>query len=84
MYNRVKMLANSDKNTFGKLATTQVELVKPTEASSSDIDEDYELSKIVAQKMNIHVMEGDHSSVLSNSKLIQYFNSFSKLHNGHA
>jgi len=84
MYNRVKMLANSEKNTFAKLGTTRVELVKPTEAATSDIDEDYELSKIVQQKISIHVMEGDHSSMLTNSKLIQYFNSFSKLHNGDA
>jgi fatty acid synthase len=71
LFNRLKISLNADKISFEKLESSSMTLYKPSEMSLNQIDEDYGLSEFTEQKLVIKNIEGDHVSILSNSKLIE-------------
>lgn len=73
VFNRIKISLNADKILFEKLkSSTQISLIKPSEASLLDIDGDYGLSDLSDGTIEVKVIEGDHLSILSNFELIQF------------
>lgn len=74
LINRIKISLNADKINLPTLSSTPLSLIKPTQSSAKDFDEDYGLSKFATQKINIDTIEGDHTSILSNPELIKLLN----------
>lgn len=74
LINRIKISLNADKINLPTLSSTPLSLVKPTQSSAKDFDEDYGLSKFATQKIKIDTIEGDHTSILSNPELIKLLN----------
>ena len=78
--NRVKLIANlnveKDKMTdiLDTKLKSEITLIRPTEVSFADIDEDYNLNKYTEQKVNIKYVEGHHLSVLENIELTKILN----------
>lgn len=52
-----------------------ITLIRPTQASFSDIDEDYSLHRYTEQEVNIKYVEGNHLTVLENPELTDIINS---------
>lgn len=73
MYNRIKMVSNLDVNSV-KPIKTSITLVRPSDVSVVDIDEDYDLSKFTSGKISLKFVEGDHTSMLDSPKLSQVIN----------
>jgi hypothetical protein len=71
LFNRLKVSLNADKISFGKLENSSMTFFKPSEMSLNQIDDDYGLSELIKHKLIIKNIEGDHVSILSNSKLIE-------------
>jgi len=73
--NRIKMSVKVDPSTFPSLQSTTIELIKASITSVKDIGENYGLSQYSNKTINVQVMDGDHSTILSNPKLFHYLNS---------
>jgi fatty acid synthase, animal type len=71
---RVKMCLEIDSISFGVCYSTSMTLITPTEVTVKDIDEDYGLSRYCSGIVNVTEVEGNHSSILKNSKLIELLN----------
>lgn len=71
---RTKMSLNADKLEIGKLKNTSISLIKPTNSSAKDLDEDYGLGKYCSQKVKVTLLEGDHASILKKPELIKILN----------
>lgn len=52
-----------------------ITLIRPTQASFTDIDEDYSLHRYTEQEVNIKYVEGNHLTVLENPELTDIINS---------
>ena len=78
LFNRIKKILNIDLKSFKPLNNTPISFVRPLQASIIDIDEDYGLSKYSKQKINLKFVEGNHMSMLDNSKLTDFINELSK------
>lgn len=80
LLNRLKLVMNFnfDKNEMAGIldATLKatITLIKPTQASCTDIAEDYHLNKFTKQNVNIKYLDGNHLTVLENTKLINILN----------
>lgn len=70
---RIKMAVNIDLNVIEPI-TSPITLIRPTEASMIDIVEDYGLSKYTTDAVHLNFIEGNHSSMLDNNKLIKIIN----------
>ncbi|XP_055698842.1 fatty acid synthase [Phlebotomus papatasi] len=70
---RLKVILEADITNIVPLKCP-ITLVRPTEVSIVDIDEDYELSKYTTGPVNLKFIEGNHISMLENSKLPQIIN----------
>lgn len=73
MYNRLKILLNYDTENVQRIKS-HITLVRPTEVAVVDIDEDYELSRFTEGQVNLKFIDGNHTTVLDNDKLIQIIN----------
>lgn len=73
MYSRLKLVFAFDTENVQKIQSS-ITLVRPTEVSVVDIDEDYELSKYTEGAVNLKFVEGNHTTMLDNDKLIQLIN----------
>lgn len=73
MYRRLKMVMEYDTKNVKKIKTG-ITLVRPTEVAVVEIDEDYELSKYTEGKVNLKFIEGNHITMLDNSKLSDIIN----------
>jgi len=73
--NRIRMLAKVDERTFPSLQSTSVVLIKASITLLNSIEEDYGLSQYSAKEITVQVMEGDHTSILSNPAMVQFLNS---------
>lgn len=71
---RTKISLNADKIVFKKLKNTPITLIKPTNSSAKDLDEDYGLGKFCNDKVKLNVIEGDHASILKSTDLIKLLN----------
>lgn len=68
LFNRITLLTKLDLKSFPQITTT-VTLVKPTEISLHNINNDYGLSMYVQNEIDIRVVEGNHMSILENKEL---------------
>ncbi|CAO1403431.1 unnamed protein product [Diamesa serratosioi] len=74
LMNRTKMMINLDVDAFKPLKSTPLSLIRPNQASVTEIDEDYGLQKLCKQKINLQFIDGNHSTVLDNVRLIEIIN----------
>lgn len=75
---RTKLLIDLDVDAFKTLQSTPLTLIRPTEASVIEIDEDYALLNYCQQKINLQFVDGNHITVLDNFKLIEIINTIIK------
>lgn len=68
VYNRVKIVADSDENDINKIFSP-ITLIRCAEVSVVDIDEDYELYKFTSGVVNLKFIDGNHVTMLENAKL---------------
>lgn len=68
LYNRLKIVFNYDTENIVKIQSA-ITLVRPTEVSVVDIDEDYELSHYTEGPINLKFVEGNHTTMLDHPKL---------------
>lgn len=73
MFNRIKMAMTYDLESIEQI-NTNITLVRSSQVSIVDIEEDYELSKITNGKVALKFIEGDHMTMLDNPKLAQIIN----------
>lgn len=71
---RTKICLSVDLENIVPLNHTPITLIRPTEVSVIDIDEDYGLNKYSTQKINLKFVEGNHMTMLDNIKLTQILN----------
>lgn len=89
IFQRIKMVIEY-KATPGRILKSPITLVRPTEISIVDVDEDYGVFKLTNGQTNLKYIEGNHLTMLENAKLVQIINdldpaletnrSFKKLH----
>lgn len=78
--NRLKIIMRMSENTeamFGVMDTklkSSITLIRPTQASFTDIVEDYDLRNYSEQDVTIKYVEGHHLSVLENTDLTNILN----------
>lgn len=73
LFYRIKMVLNykSDSN---QILKSPITLVRPTDISIVDVDEDYGVQKLTSGTFNVKYVEGNHLTMLENSKLIHIIN----------
>lgn len=74
LINRLKISLDADKLSLPILNKTPITLIRPTESSTANLDEDYGLGKYCSHKVNVNVIEGNHASMLSNPILTTLLN----------
>ena len=77
-FNRIKAILDTELDTDNKLKA-QVTLIRPTEVSIADIEEDYALSKHTISPVHLKFIEGNHITMLDNPKLPQIINELDPL-----
>lgn len=73
LFARLKLVFYYEQGTGPKIKSA-ITLVRPTEVAVVDIDEDYELSKHTEGTINLKFVEGNHTTMLDNEKLIHIIN----------
>lgn len=68
LHNRLKIVFSYDTENIVKIQSA-ITLVRPTEVSVVDIDEDYELSRYTEGAITLKFVEGNHTSMLDHPKL---------------
>lgn len=76
LVNRLKLAANLDVKAFSTLNSTQITLVRPSEASVIEIEEDYDLCSYCEKKVEIKFIDGNHMTVLDSVHLTELINSY--------
>lgn len=80
MSNRLKAVTklNIDSDAVEKIVKLQspVTLIRPTQASFTDIAADYELSKLAARPIDLRFVQGNHLSMLDNEEITQIIDEF--------
>lgn len=80
LLNRLKLVMNFDfeKDEMAGILDAplkaSITLVKPTQASCTNIAEDYHLNKFTKQNVNIKYLDGNHLTVLENTELTNILN----------
>lgn len=69
LYNRIRVTMHYGEDSTIKKMQSSITLIRPTEVSVVDIDEDYELCKYTTGVVNLKFIEGNHISILDNPKL---------------
>ena len=72
-FNRTKMTLNYDVKNVEPIKSS-ITLIRPTEVSVVDIEEDYELSRFTEGPVTLKFVEGNHITMLENNKLSQIIN----------
>ncbi|KAH8255859.1 hypothetical protein KR032_009533 [Drosophila birchii] len=75
MFRRVKMTYSFDLDSIRHLKSP-ITLVRPSEVSLQDIEEDYCVSTITSGKVTLKVIEGNHTTMLDNPILSKIINDF--------
>ena len=70
---RIKIALKADEIEFEKFERTKIVLIKPTNSSVNEIDEDYGLGKYFAE-VKVETLEGDHASILRNPGFLAIVN----------
>lgn len=76
LVNRMILSTNIDINSFALLQNTPLTLIRPSEASLQEIEDDYGLKQYVSNPIDIKYMEGNHATILEHPKLSEAINSF--------
>lgn len=74
LVSRIKIIINADKIELPTLEATPIHLIKPKTSQMSDLDVDYGLGKHTSKKIKISEVEGNHVSILKNTKLLTLLN----------
>lgn len=74
LVNRLILVANLNLKEFPTLNQTQTMLIRTSEHSLNDIEQDYGLSEFVASGVDVKFLEGNHATVLDNIKLSETIN----------
>lgn len=72
--NRFKMCLHTKEESFSRLESTRVSLIKATKSSINGIHQDYGLARYCSSPLKIHVVDGDHVTILSNPELTKIIN----------
>lgn len=73
LFQRIKMVINYKFESCTMLRSP-ITLVRPTEISIVDVEEDYGIHKLTSGTTSVKYVEGNHFTMLDNSKLIQILN----------
>jgi fatty acid synthase, animal type len=73
LYSRIKMVI-SYKSDFSQVLKSPITLVRPTEISIVDVEEDYGIHKLTNGNTSVKYVEGNHLTMLDNAKLIHIIN----------
>jgi fatty acid synthase len=74
--NRLNLSTRIDVSSFSSLRSTRLKLIRPTDVSVHDIEEDYGLKKYAPNTINVLYVDGNHTSMLDNPKLCEFVNDF--------
>jgi fatty acid synthase, animal type len=77
--NRTKIAIQLDVEKFQKLSKTPITLVRPLESSIQNVEDDYGLRLQTEKHFELMFIEGNHSTILENPKLVEILNSNLKL-----
>lgn len=73
LFHRIKMVLDF-KPDFHDIIKSSITLIRPTEISIVDVDEDYGLKKLTRGAVNVKYVDGNHLTMLENPKLVQIIN----------
>jgi fatty acid synthase, animal type len=73
LFYRIKMVLDF-KPDMRDVIKSSITLIRPTEISIVDVDEDYGLKKLTKGLVSVKYVEGNHLTMLENSKLVQIIN----------
>lgn len=73
LYHRIKMVLDF-KPDFHDVIKSSITLIRPTEISIVDVDEDYGLKKLTRGVVKVKYVDGNHLTMLENAKLVQIIN----------
>lgn len=73
LFARIKMVINYEPES-NHVLKSPITLVRPTEISIVDVEEDYGIHKLTNGNTNVKYVEGNHLTMLENSKLVQIIN----------
>lgn len=80
MSNRLKAVTklNIDGDAADKIIKLQspITLIRPTQASFTDIPDDYDLSKLTTRPIDLRYVQGNHLTMLDNLEVTQIINDF--------
>lgn len=69
--NRIEIGAKLDLKIFSVLQKTQIKLIRASENSLLDIEEDFGLGEFTKFPIEVEIVEGNHATILENSKILQ-------------
>lgn len=73
LFQRIKMVINY-KTDPSHMLRSPITLVRPTEISIVDVEDDYGIQKLTNGTTNVKYVEGNHLTMLEHAKLIQIIN----------
>lgn len=73
LFKRIKMVIDYKANA-NQMLKSPITLVRPTEISIVDVEEDYGVHKLTNGVTNVKYVEGNHLTMLDNTKLVQIIN----------
>jgi fatty acid synthase, animal type len=73
LVNRIKMVLAMNPDQFKKISSP-ITLIRPTDQSIMSIEEDYGLNKYSPKEVNVQYLEGNHTTILDNPKLVTLLN----------
>jgi fatty acid synthase len=73
LFHRIKMVLDY-KQDFKTVIKTHITLIRPSEISIVDVDEDYGLKKLTNGGTSVRFIDGNHLTMLENEKLVQIIN----------
>jgi fatty acid synthase len=73
LFHRIKMVLDF-KPDFQDVIKSSITLIRPTEISIVDVDEDYGLKRLTRGVVSVKYVDGNHLTMLENSKLVQIIN----------
>lgn len=74
LVNRLMLTTNLDIKNFPTIENAPLTLIRTTEQSLQDIENDYGLNAYTSNPVDIKLLEGNHATVLDNPKLYQTLN----------
>lgn len=74
MVNRVKLSRNASSEDFPILSKSSMTLIKPTKLSVPNLEDDYDLKSHSSQAVDLHSVEGNHTTILENAALFEMLN----------